>query len=103
MNPQPDLKLQPRKDGTSAFNDAPAFKHAVAAGSMAERDCLRLFVSGPVPRSIRAIKKIRAVCDEALNGRYISTQMKKLPLPARQIVGDPSDKTRILAGLDIFR
>ncbi len=84
---------------------------------------LRLFVSGTTPRSARAIQNIRALCEEKLHGRYdlevidiyqhpeqikpeqivvTPTLVKKLPLPFRKIIGDLSDKERVLVGLDII-
>ena len=99
-----------------------AFETTLAAGSPAEYYKLRLFVSGSTPKSTRAIKNIRALCDEQLNGRYdlevidiyqqpaevgpeqivvAPTLVKKLPLPLRKIIGDLSDKERVLVGLDI--
>ncbi len=83
---------------------------------------LRLFISGTTPRSSRAIQNIRAICEEKLQGRYelevidiyqhtdqarpeqivvTPTLVKKLPLPVRKLIGDLSDKERVLVGLDI--
>ena len=79
-------------------------------------------LSGTTPRSARAIQNIRALCEERLHGRYYleviniypqpeqntreqivvtPTLVKKLPLPFRRILGDLSDKERVLVGLDI--
>jgi circadian clock protein KaiB len=84
---------------------------------------LRLFVTGSTPRSARAIQNIRAICEERLEGRYvlevidiyqhpeevgpdqivvIPTLVKKLPEPVRKIIGDLSDKERVLAGLAVI-
>jgi circadian clock protein KaiB len=103
-------------DGTKVFEDA------LAPEPNAAHYCLRLFVSGSTPRSVRAIQNIRALCEEKLHGRYdlevidiyqhpehvrpeqivvTPTLVKKLPLPPRKIIGDLSDKERVLAGLDI--
>jgi len=83
---------------------------------------LRLYITGVTPRSTRAIENIRKICDEHLKGRYdlevvdiyqqialardeqiiaAPTLIKKLPLPLRRIVGDLSDKERVLVGLDL--
>jgi circadian clock protein KaiB len=83
---------------------------------------LRLFVTGSTPKSGRAIQNIRAICDEKLQGRYdlevidihqhpenageervlvTPTLIKKLPLPVCRIIGDLSDKDRVLAALGI--
>jgi circadian clock protein KaiB len=83
---------------------------------------LRLYVTGMTPRSTDAIARIKAICEEYLEGRYelevidiyqqpeaargeqivaTPTLIKKLPPPLRRLVGDLSDKQRVLLGLDI--
>jgi circadian clock protein KaiB len=105
-----------------ADRDTKAFEDALAAVPKAAHYRLRLFVSGSTPRSLRAIRNIRALCEERVRGRYdlevidiyqhpeyasqeqivvTPTLVKKLPLPLRKIIGDLSDKGRVLVGLDI--
>ena len=83
---------------------------------------LRLYVTGLTPRSMRAISNIKKICEENLKGRYelevidiyqqpeyakkeqivvAPTLVKKLPLPLRRVIGDLSDKERVLIGLDL--
>lgn len=83
---------------------------------------LRLFITGTTARSTRAIENMRRICAESLHGRYnleiidiyehpeltkefqivaAPTLVKALPLPLRRIIGDLSDKQRVLAGLDV--
>ena len=83
---------------------------------------LRLFVTGMTPRSTEAIARIKAICEEYLEGRYelevidiyqqpsvakgeqiiaTPTLIKKLPPPLRRLVGDLADKRRVLIGLNI--
>ena len=83
---------------------------------------LRLYVAGTTPRSARAIANIKEICEEHLNGRYdlqvidlyqqpmlaegnqiiaMPTLIKALPLPLRRIIGDLSDRDRVLIGLDL--
>jgi circadian clock protein KaiB len=90
----------------------------------AERYVLRLYVTGMTSRSERAVKNLRAICDEYLEGRYdlevidiyqqpvltkgeqiiaAPTLIKKLPLPMRRILGDMSNRERVLLGLDLVR
>ena len=87
-----------------------------------ERYVLRLYVTGMTIRSARAIANLRAICDEYLDGRYdlevvdiyqqpvltrgeqiiaAPTLIKKLPLPMRRIIGDMSNRERVLLGLDL--
>jgi len=86
------------------------------------RYVLRLFITGSTPRSIRAIDNMRRICREHLEGRYelkvidvyqdpeatrdlqvvaTPTLIKVLPEPLRRIIGDLSDRERVLAGLDL--
>jgi circadian clock protein KaiB len=92
--------------------EAPAVEHYV----------LRLYVTGMTARSARAVKNLQSICDEYLEGRYdlevidiyqqpvltkgeqiiaAPTLVKKLPLPMRRIIGDMSNRERVLLGLDI--
>jgi circadian clock protein KaiB len=105
-------------------DDVKIFEDALAGEPDDSQYWLRLFVSGSTPRSARAIQNIQALCEENLHGRYdlevidiyqhpehvrpeqivvIPTLVKKLPLPIRRIVGDLSDKQRVLLGLDIVK
>jgi circadian clock protein KaiB len=88
----------------------------------AQRYKLCLFITGSTPRSMRAIENMREICDENLKGRYSlevidiyehpeatrelqivasPTLVKILPEPLRRIIGDLSDKDRVLAGLNL--
>lgn len=83
---------------------------------------LRLYVTGRTPQSQRAIDNLRAICDSELRGRYevevidvlehpalaesekvlaTPTLVKKLPEPVRKIIGDLSDREKVLLGLDL--
>ena len=100
---------------TAAFETA-------AADAENERYVLRLFVAGTTPGSTRAVAALRAICDENLGGRYqlevvdvyqqparardeqilaVPTLVKQLPLPIRRILGDLTDRERVLTGLDL--
>ena len=89
-----------------------------------EHYVLRLYVTGMTSRSARAVKNLQAVCDEYLKDRYdlevvdiyqqpvlakgeqiiaAPTLIKKLPLPMRRIIGDMSNRERVLLGLDLVR
>lgn len=83
---------------------------------------LRLYVTGTTPRATAAIVKIKNFCEENLKGRYnleiidiyqqpsfakqeqiiaAPTLIKRLPLPLRRLVGDFSQRDRVIAGLDL--
>jgi circadian clock protein KaiB len=86
------------------------------------RYILRLYITGTTSRSILAITNLKKICDEYLEGRYelevidlykkpslakdeqiiaAPTLNKKLPLPVRRIIGDMSNKEKVLLGLDL--
>jgi len=83
---------------------------------------LRLFVTGTTPRSARAMQNLWTICEDNLQGRYdlevidiyqypehvkaeqivvTPTLVKQCPLPVRKLIGDLSDRVRVMAGLDI--
>ena len=87
-----------------------------------DRYVLRLFVAGMTARSQRTIGNLRAICVAHLGDRvdleivdiYQSPQLaeadqvvaaptllKLRPLPVRRIIGDLSDKPRVLRGLGL--
>jgi circadian clock protein KaiB len=87
-----------------------------------EKYCLRLYVTGTTPKSVRAITNIKRICEAHLKGRYVlevvdiyqqpvlakgdqiiaaPTLIKKLPLPLRKFIGDMTNTDRILVGLDL--
>jgi circadian clock protein KaiB len=109
-------------DAPKILEGDPAEPGGIAADE--GRYLLRLFVTGMTPRSTEAIARIKAICEEFLEGRYelevidiyqqpdaaraeqiiaTPTLIKKLPPPLRRLVGDLSDRRRVLLGLNIVR
>ncbi len=83
---------------------------------------LRLYVAGQTPKSLAAMANLRRICEEHLQGRYsveiidlierpqlaagdqivaVPTLVRNLPPPLKKIIGDLSDKERVLVGLDL--
>ena len=83
---------------------------------------LRLFTTGTTPRSTRAIQNLRAICEAMLKGRYqlevvdiyqepgraseadiiaAPTLIKEEPEPKRRMVGDLSDRVKVISNLAI--
>ncbi len=83
---------------------------------------IKLYVTGHTSRAEKAIRNLRSICSNELEGRYelmvidvvenpqlaeddriIATPavIRELPLPIRRIIGDLSDRERILLGLDL--
>jgi circadian clock protein KaiB len=96
-----------------------SFEAAMARSN--EKYELRLYVAGQSPRSKRAIATITGICDEYLKGRYdlevidiyqdpgfggeiiaAPTLVKALPAPLRRLIGDMSDRNRVLIALNIL-
>ena len=83
---------------------------------------LRLYVAGKTTKSITALRNLQSYCEEHLEGQYtievidllqnpqlaegdqilaVPTLVKKVPEPVRKIIGDLSNKEKVLVGLDI--
>lgn len=83
---------------------------------------LRLYVAGQTQKSATALRNLKNYCEEHLLGQYsleiidllknpqlaegdqilaIPTLVKKVPEPVRKIIGDLSNKEKVLVGLDI--
>jgi circadian clock protein KaiB len=83
---------------------------------------LRLYVAGQTPRSVTALANLKSICETHLAGRYrievidllehpqlaagdqilaVPTLVRRLPEPLKRIIGNLSDKERVLVGLDL--
>jgi len=83
---------------------------------------LKLFISGASPNSLKAINNLKAVCETHLKANYkleiidvyqdfgsaqreqivaLPLLIKKIPLPERKLIGDLSNKKKVLNGLGI--
>ncbi len=92
-----------------------------APATRGEKTMLRLYVAGISARSTRAIQNARRICDES-EGDFelavvdvfqqpdlaqddlivaVPTLVKRLPVPARRVVGDLSDLHVLRASLDL--
>lgn len=84
---------------------------------------LKLYVAGNTPNSIRALRTLRNILEHEFQGVYAlkvidviknphlaeedkilatPTLSKILPLPVRKIIGDLSDREKVLIGLDLL-
>jgi circadian clock protein KaiB len=91
-------------------------------GGPLDKYLLRLFVTGASARTATAIANLRRICEEELKGSYeleiidvqeqpalaederilaTPTLIKSLPLPLRRVIGDLSDKDKVLLGLQL--
>ena len=83
---------------------------------------LRLYTTGTTPRSTRALRNLREICEKLLKGRYqlevvdiyqepgraseadiiaAPTLIKAEPQPSCRMVGDLSDHNRVISNLAI--
>lgn len=83
---------------------------------------LKLYVAGETPRSVAAMANLKKVCEERIPGKYkievidlvkkpqlasgdqilaVPTLVRSLPHPIRKIIGDLSNKEKLLVGLNI--
>jgi circadian clock protein KaiB len=83
---------------------------------------LTLYVTGSSPRAKIAIANLQRICENELNGQYeleivdvlehpqraedekilaTPTLIKQLPPPLRRVIGDLSDKDKVLLGLEV--
>lgn len=83
---------------------------------------LRLYVAGQTPKSVSALANLKKFCEEHLAGKYrievidlvqnpklartdqilaIPTLVRRLPAPMRKIIGDLSDREKVLVGFNL--
>lgn len=83
---------------------------------------LKLYVAGETPRSVAALANLKTTCEEKIPGQYfievidllkkpqlasgdqilaVPTLVRRLPVPIRKIIGDLSNKEKLLIGLNI--
>jgi circadian clock protein KaiB len=95
---------------------------AHSRGKPLSKYLLRLFVTGTSSRTGTAIANLRRICEQELSGQYdleiidvlqfpdvaedekilaTPTLIKSLPLPLRRVIGDLSDKEKVLLGLEV--
>jgi circadian clock protein KaiB len=101
---------------------APREKRTTIQKSKQDAYILRLYVAGQTPRCVTAFANLKKICEEHLPDQYhievvdllenpklaqgdqilaIPTLVRKLPEPARKIIGDLSNTERVLVGLDL--
>ncbi len=85
---------------------------------------LVLYVAGVTPKSLEAFANLKKICDEHLKGQFsitvvdlvknpklakgdqivaIPTLVRKLPPPLKKIIGDLSNKEKVMVGLNIIK
>jgi circadian clock protein KaiB len=83
---------------------------------------LKLYIAGQTPKSLTAFSNLKRFCEENVPGKYhievidlaknpqlaktdqilaIPTLVRRLPTPMRKIIGDLSDKQKVLLGFNL--
>jgi len=116
---RPALWRRPSPAGTFLARRRPI---ARPPGGLLSTYLLKLYVTGTSPRTKLAIENLRRICEQELEGRYeleiidvlehpqvaedekilaTPTLIKQLPPPLRRVIGDLSDKDKVLLGLEV--
>ncbi len=118
------MKKPPRKTGAEGKRKtrSPGKMELPGPHSLQAKYVLRLYINGSTLKSMLAVKNIKQVCEQHLNGRYklkiidlcrqanlardeqivaVPTLIKRLPRPLRRLIGDLSDQNKVLFGLDL--
>ena len=110
------LRTKPRT-ATEAFEE-----YANAGPIRRAKYILRLYVTGSSARSLRAVYNLQKICEEHLPDYSLEvidiyknpaaareeqiiaapTLIRELPAPLRRLVGDLSNRQKVLVGLDIY-
>jgi len=96
--------------------------YVVPRGGILSKIVLKLYVNGSSPRAATAIENLRRICEHDLHGQYeleiidvvdrpeaaevdrvlaTPTLIKQLPPPLRRVIGDLSDREKVLLGLEV--
>jgi circadian clock protein KaiB len=91
-------------------------------GDLLSNYVLKLYVTGKTAKADTAIANLKRICEEELRGQYelhvidvlehpqmaeddkvlaTPTLIKRLPPPLRRVIGDLSDKHKVLLGLEV--
>jgi circadian clock protein KaiB len=118
------MKKAPKKTGPARKRKPGSPGEIEQTGSLSSQAkyVLRLYINGSTLKSTLAVRNIKQVCEQHLNGRYdleiidiclqanlardeqivaVPTLIKRLPRPLRRLIGDLSDQDKVLFGLDL--
>jgi circadian clock protein KaiB len=105
-----------------SIDSSAEFERLLQQASNGQRFVLRLYVTGSTVRSSQAVANVRSLCEEYLPGRYdlevvdiyqqpgeaakdqviaAPTLIKELPMPVKRLIGDLSDRDKVIVGLNL--
>jgi circadian clock protein KaiB len=109
---------------TATVGDAHVARQEPSEGILSPSQyLLKLYVTGTSSRAELAVTNLRRICEDELKGHYelqvidvmaqpqlaedekilaTPTLIKHLPLPLRRVIGDLSDREKVLLGLDVL-
>lgn len=114
--------MKSKKTPAPIGSDTAEFERLLREAQAGESYVLRLYVTGNTPRSAQAIANVHALCEEYLAGRYdlqvidiyqqpteakaqqiiaAPTLIKSEPSPPKRLIGDLSNRDRVIVGLDL--
>lgn len=106
----------------SPIDSSAEFEKLLQRAPNDQRFVLRLYVTGSTVRSSQAVANVRSLCEEYLPGRYdlevvdiyqqpgeaakdqviaAPTLIKELPMPIKRLIGDLSDRDKVIVGLNL--
>lgn len=104
------------------MKQAAVHKDRTTTAGPGERWNLRLYIAGTTPKSMDALRNLQEICATHLDRKYrvevidllenpqlakgdqilaIPTLVRRLPPPLKKIIGDLSNRERVLIGLDL--
>ncbi len=107
---------------TEPIDSSAEFEQLLRKAPGGQRFVLRLYVTGSTVRSSHAVANVRSLCEEYLAGRYdlevvdiyqqpseaakdqviaAPTLIKELPMPVKRLIGDLSDRDKVIVGLNL--
>ena len=110
-------KIHQFKPGARVKTSKSKLKSKFGSKANPDRYTLRLFTSGTTPRSTRAVRNLREICETDLKGNYdlevidiyqepgratesdiiaAPTLIREEPPPVKRMVGDLSDRPKVL-------
>ena len=111
-----------RRTKKPPLDSASEFEKLLKDISAGEHYSLQLYITGTSERSTLAVANIRGLCEEYLPGRYelevvdiyqqpgkaaekqiiaAPTLVKSLPIPAKRLIGDLSNRDKVIVGLNL--
>jgi circadian clock protein KaiB len=118
----PLAKREPKRGAAKTRTAAKTSRTAASRRNSIAEWRLRLYVAGNTPNSISAFANLKELCEKHMGGTYeievidllrnpqlaagdqiiaVPTLVRRLPHPVKKIIGDLSNRERVLVGLEL--